>query len=153
MHTTTLSAPAKSSGPLAPWMALFAVSTVPLFALQFSASVTVQIVAVLSLAMVAFAHITDDKNFDATHLAIKLVAPCQFALMIWLSVVIGREIGGASFIATYTASIFCLFGIVVVDALACAALALLAGSRRSVSGLSLATLINAKYAGLVGAVK
>jgi hypothetical protein len=96
--------------------------------------------------------VADEKHFDTAHLAIKLIAPVQFALMIWLSVQIGHEIAGASFAGSYFASIASLFGIVVVDALASAAF-LLAGSCRAAPGVSLASLISAKYSGLLGEVK
>jgi hypothetical protein len=153
MHTTAISAPTKASSTLTPWMAMFALSILPLFTLQFSMAVSLQIVGALSLAMIALAHITDDNNFDGTRRLIKLISPVQFAFVIWLSVMLGREMGGASFAASYIASIGCLFGIVVIDALASLAALLVAGSCRSLSGLSLATLIGAKYAGLFGEVK
>jgi hypothetical protein len=154
MHTVkTIKAPAYTTGSAAPWMALFALSTVPLFALQLSFAATLQMVAFLSLAIVALAHFTDEKNFEVTHLAIKVIAPLQFALMIWLSVQMGQWIAGASFAASYAISIACLSGIVVVEGISSAALALIAGSCRAVTGLSLVTLISAKYAGLLGGVK
>jgi hypothetical protein len=156
MQTTkTINAPVISSGTAAPWMALFALSALPLFMLQLSIAATLQAAVALSLTMVAFAHfsVTDAKYFDVAHLVIKLVAPLHFALMIWLSVYVGREIGGVSFASSYIVSIICLFGIVTADAVASAALALVAGSCRSITGLSLATLISAKYAGLLGGVQ
>jgi hypothetical protein len=158
MHSTkTISTAqlATPSGSAAPWMALFALSAFPLFMLQLSLTATLQTVGLLSLAMVALAHLSvmSDKHFDSAHLAIKLIAPLQFAFVIWLSVYMGRELGGESFAASYAASIICLFGIVIVDALVSVALALIAGSCRSVPGLSLAALISAKYAGLLGGVK
>ncbi len=156
MNTTkAITAPTMTSNASTPWMALFVLATVPLFMLQPSIAVTLQTVALLSLAMVALAHmaVADHKHFDTAYLAIKLVAPLHFAMMIWLCVYIGREIGGASFAASYLASIACLFGIVAADAVASAALALVAGSCRSVTGLSLVTLISAKYAGLMGKVE
>ncbi len=156
MNTTkAITAPTITSNASTPWMALFVLATVPLFMLQPSIAVTLQTVALLSLAMVALAHmaVADNKHFDTANLAIKLVAPIHFVLMIWLSVYMGREIAGASFALSFAASILCLFGIVAVDAVASGALALIAGSCRSVTGLSLVTLISAKYAGLMGKVE
>jgi hypothetical protein len=57
--------------------------------------------------------------------------------------------GGESFAASYTTSIICLFGIVIIYAAAFAALALIAGSCRSVTGHSLAALIGEKNASLL----
>jgi hypothetical protein len=156
MHNIkTINATAMPTRTALPWMALFALSTLPLFALQLSIAATLQVACLLSLTMVALAHLSvaDEKHFDAAHLAIKLVAPLQFALMIWLSVQMSHEMAGASFAASYAISIACLSGIVVVEGVSSAALALIAGSCRSVTGLSLVTLISAKYAGLLGGVK
>jgi hypothetical protein len=156
MHNIkTINAIAMPTGTALPWMVLFALSTLPLFALQLSIASTLQLAGLLSLAMVALAHLSvaDEQHFDAAHLAIKLVAPLQFTLMIWLAVQLSHSIAGISFTASFFGSIICLSGIVVVDALASAALALIAGSCRSVTGLSLVTLISAKYAGLLGGVK
>jgi hypothetical protein len=156
MHTTKPMSNAQialTSGTTAPWMALFALSTLPLFAVQLSMAATLQIVVLLSGAMVALAHFADAKNYETAHFAIKLVAPLQFALMIWLSVTLGRDIGGASFAASYIASIVCLLFIILGDALASAALALVAGYYRAVAGAPMAMLISAKYAGLAGEMK
>jgi hypothetical protein len=156
MHTTkTLTAPAHKTGSSAPWLALFALACVPLFTLQLSSLATLQMVVLLSLTMLALSHwsVADEKHLETAEMAIKLIAPLQFALMIWLSVTMGRELSGASFSASYITSIVCLFGTVVVEGIAAAALALGAGSWRSMAGLSLVSLINAKYAGLFGAIK
>jgi hypothetical protein len=156
MHTTKPMSNAQialTSGTTAPWMALFALSTYPLFGVQLSIAATLQIVALLSVAMVALAHFADHKNYDAARFAIKLAAPVQFALIIWLSVTLGRDIGGASFASSYIASIVCLLFIVIGDAFVSAALALFAGHSRAVAGASMAVLISAKYAGLAGKMK
>lgn len=138
-----------------PGIAICAAATLPLFILQFSMTSTLQMAAFLSLAAVVLSHlaVSNEKNFDAAYLAIKLIAPLQFAFMLWLSVYLGREIAGASFATSYITSIACLIGITTIDFTISAVALLIVGANRSIKGVSLVTLISAKYAGLLGAIK
>jgi hypothetical protein len=143
------------SNASAPWMALFAAAALPLFLLQPSAITTLAMAAALSLCMMALAHVSarDSKSFDAAHLSIKLLAPIQFALMIWLAVYAGREVSGTSFALSCLAALASLAAIIIADALISAVAMLAAERGRGATGVSLASLISAKYAGLLGAIK
>lgn len=156
MQTTrTTSATPITFGTAMPGIAICAAATLPLFILQFSMTSTLQIVAFLSLAAAMLSHlaVSNEKSFDAAYLAIKLIAPLQFAFMLWLSVYLGREIAGTSFASSYITSIACLIGITTIDLIISAAALLVVGANRPVKGVSLVTLISAKYAGLLGAIK
>jgi hypothetical protein len=138
----------------APWMALFALAALPLFLLQPSAAATLAIAAALSLSMMVLAHLSvmDSKAFDGAHLAVKLIAPVQFALLIWLAVYAGHDVAGPSFALSCLAALASLAAITAADALACAALLLIAERGKGVAGVSLVSLISAKYAGLLGKI-
>ncbi len=149
--TVPMSMPSVASGP---WMSLFAVSALPLFLFQPSAFVTLSMAATASLAMIVFAHLSvmNEKLFDGMHLAVKLLAPVQFALLIWLAVYAGHELAGASFAASCLAAVLSLAVILAVDALASALLLLAAERGKQAMGVSLVSLISAKYAGLFGRI-
>jgi formate/nitrite transporter FocA (FNT family) len=135
-------------------MALFALTALPLFLLQPSAVATLTMAAALSLSMIAVAYLSvmDGKTFETAHLAVKLLAPVQFALMIWLAVYAGHELSDTSFALSCLAALGALAAIIAADALASAMLLLVADRGKGVTGVSLVSLISAKYAGLLGRI-
>jgi hypothetical protein len=149
--TAPLSISSIASGP---WITVFPMASAALLVLQPTALATMAMAASLSLAMMAFAllSVQDEKSFDAKSMAIKLLAPVQFAFLIWLSVYAGRELAGASFAVSCLAAFAALAAMVVADALASTMLLLTAERGHGSMGVPVASLISAKYAGLLGKI-
>ena len=147
----SISMPSLASGQL---VSLFAVSALPLFLFQPSAFVTLCMAATASVAMVAFAHLSvmNEKLFKSMHFVVKLVAPVQFALLIWLAVYAGHQLAGASFALSCLAAVASLGALLIADAALSAALLIAAERGRGATGVSLVSLISAKYAGLFGRI-
>ncbi len=143
--------PSVASGP---WMSLFAVAALPLFLFQPSAFVTLSMAGTASLATVVFAHMSvmNEKLFDSMHLAVKLLAPVQLALLIWLSVYAGHELAGASFAVSCLAAVASLAVFLAADAMISAILLLIAARGQRAMGVSIVSLISAKYSGLFGEI-
>ena len=136
------------------WMPVFAVSALPLFLFQPSAFVTLSMAATVSLTMMMFAHLSvlNDRLFDPMHTAVKFLAPVQFALLIWLAVHAGHQLAGSSYAASCLVAFIWLAFLLVADAVVSAVLLHAAGRGRGTAGVSLVSLISAKYAGLLGKI-
>ena len=138
------------------WMAVFPLVSAGLFAVQLSASATVCIAAALTAAVAGLAHASvsdaeNDGRFAMKQRMIGLIAPAQFALLIWLAVYAGRAMA-STLAGSSVAALFVFAGILALD-FAVSMIALLVAERREgVSGLSVASLISGKYAGLFGKI-
>lgn len=138
------------------WMAVFPAASLALFTLQPSFAITLVIVTGLAAAMAGIAHSSasdgeNDGRFEFKQRLIGFIAPAQIALLIWLAVFAGRcmasTMAGSSF-----AALGVFFGLVLADFLVSMAILLAAERREGVSGLSVASLISGKYAGLLGKI-
>jgi hypothetical protein len=138
------------------WMGVFPAASLALFTLQPSASSSLFIVAGLAMVVAGIAHSSasdggNDGRFESKQRLIGLIAPAQFALLIWLSVYAGRAM--ASTLAGSSVAALCVFaGLLALDFAVSMAALLVAERREGISGLSVASLISAKYAGLFGKI-
>ncbi len=136
------------------WLGAFPLVSAVLFATQMSASAAIWLSASFAVSMAAIAHASvkdadNDGRFEAKQRIISLLAPAQFALLMWLAVMAGHALG--STYATSSAIAFAAFAALVIIDLLAAALTLFVLEREDgISGLSLASLINGKYSGLLG---
>jgi hypothetical protein len=136
------------------WLGVFPAVSAFAIATQMSVAVAACLVASIAVTMAAVAHASikdadNDGKFAAKQRFIGLLAPAQFALLMWLSVLAGSAL--ASTFAISSALAFGVFGALVVADLALAAVTLFILERgEGVCGLSLASLINGKYSGLLG---
>lgn len=138
------------------WIAVFPLASVGLFALQLSASLTLCIAAGLAAAVAGLAHASvwdadNDGRFETKQRLIGLIAPAQFALLIWLSVYAGRAMA-STLAGSSVGALFVFAGLLALDFAVSMAALLVAERREGVSGLSVASLISSKYAGLFGKI-
>jgi hypothetical protein len=138
------------------WTAVFSIASVGLFASQLAPSATFCLAAGLTAAIAGFAHasVSDSENdgrFEMKQRLIGLMAPAQIALLIWLAVYAGRSVtstlAGSSF-----AALVVFAGLLLLDFAISIATLMVAERREGVSGLSVASLISGKYAGLLGRI-
>lgn len=136
------------------WLGVFPCVSALAIATQISAAATICLVATLAVMMAVIAHASisdadNDGKFEAKQRVIGLLAPAQFAFLMWLSV-----LGGGALATTFATSSVVAFGIfgglVLLDFAASAATLFLLERGEGVCGLSLASLINGKYSGLLG---
>ena len=145
-----------ASGAVKCWIAVFPLVSLCLFAVQPSASVTAVAAAACALALSGLAHASvkdagDNGRFAFKQLMMGLVAPAQIALLIWLSVYAGRSVA-VTLEGSSVAALFAFAGLLAAD-FAVSMAALVAAERRDgVCGLSVASLVSAKYAGLLGRI-
>lgn len=138
------------------WMAVFPLVSTTLFAFQPAASASVSLAVILSAAVTGLAHASvadadNDGRFDMKQRLMGLAAPAQFALMIWLAVYAGRAVA-STLAGSSIAALFVFAGLLALDFAASMAALLVAERREGVSGLSVASLISGKYAGLFGKI-
>jgi hypothetical protein len=139
------------------WVAVFALVTLALMILQPTAIVTGTFAVALMVAIALLAHnsiesFDDGVTFDAKQQLIAILAPAHFACLIWMAVHAGRLMMDTSLVTSSLAAFIALAVIIMVDAVVSASLLLAAERGHGVSGLSIAALINGKYAGLVGKI-
>jgi hypothetical protein len=136
------------------WLGVFPAVSALAIATQMSGAIAICLTATLAVTMASLAHASikdadNDGKFEAKQRVIGLIAPAQFALLIWLSVLAGGML--ASTFVTSSAVAFAVFGgLVVADFVAAVATLFLLERGEGVCGLSLASLINGKYSGLLG---
>ena len=136
------------------WFGVFPLASAALFATQLPAAAAICLTASLAVTMAAIAHISvkdadNDGRFDAKQQVIGLLAPAQFALLIWLAVMAGSALT-SSFAASCVVA-FAVFAVFfALEFLASAAALFLLERNEGISGLSLAGLISGKYSGLLG---
>jgi hypothetical protein len=136
------------------WLGAFPIISAVLFATQMSASAAICLSASFAVTMAAIAHASvkdadNDGKFEAKQRIISLLAPAQFALLMWIAVSAGHALG--STYVTSSAIAFAAFaGLVIADLLAAAVTLFVLEREDGISGLSLASLINGKYSGLLG---
>ena len=137
------------------WASIFALSALIVVTLQPSMALTLLVAGVLSLVMLASAHfsIAQEKFPNIFYQAISFIAPVQFAFLIWLAVYLGRDLTEGSFVLSSIAAFAALAAIIAVDAVLSIVVLMAAQNKNRTSGLSIASLINAKYAGLLGSIK
>jgi hypothetical protein len=138
------------------WMAVFPAASLALFTLQPSAASALLTVTGLAAVMAGIAHSSasdgeNDGKFEFKQRLIGLIAPAQIAFLIWLAVFAGRSMAstmaGSSF-----AALGVFAGLVLADFIASMAILLAAERRDGISGLSVASLVSGKYAGLLGKI-
>jgi ABC-type methionine transport system permease subunit len=139
------------------WIAVFALSSVTLLAFQPTAVVASAIAVSLMMTMAllvhnSVAHFDHAAAFDAKQQWVSLLAPVQFACLIWVAVHVGRVIVGTTLSTSSLAAFASLALIVLIDALLSAAVLLTVERGQGVSGVSVAALISSKYAGLLGKI-
>jgi hypothetical protein len=134
------------------WAFIFPVASVCLFLIQPSLLTSATFAVGLMALLAIFAHLSvnDANSFESKQLAIGLLSPIQFAIMMWAAVHMGREIAGASLITSSLAAMLVFAGALLVDGLLSGALLLAANT--GTLGTSVASLISAKYAGLLGKI-
>jgi hypothetical protein len=139
------------------WAALFAPGALTVLLLQPPAGLALMMVAMMSVAMAAGAYrsVYELNGWDGAQQRMRLMAPLQLALVVWLAVMIGRDVAGASFIASTLTAFVALGALMVFEGLASMGLLLAAehGRGKPTPGLSVASMIGAKYAGLFGSAK
>jgi hypothetical protein len=138
------------------WMAVFPLVSAGLFAAQLSASATFFAAAALTAGVAGLAHASvcdadNDGRFEMKQRMIRLIAPAQFALLIWLAVYAGRAMA-STLAGSSVAALFVFAALLALDFMVSMAALLIAERREGVSGLSLASLISGKYAGLLGKI-
>lgn len=138
------------------WMAVFPLASAALFAFQPAASASVCLAVILSAAVTGLAHASvadadNDGRFYMKQRMIGLIAPAQFALLIWIAVYAGRAMA-STLAGSSVAALFVFVGLLALDFAASMAALLVAERRQGVSGLSVASLISGKYAGLFGKI-
>ena len=151
----TPSAMVFASSAVMKWIAIFPLASLSLFLVQpsFMTSATFAVGLMALLALFAHVSVSDSDakdSFESKQLAISLLAPVQFAFLMWAAVHMGRDIAGASLAVSSLAALAVLSGALVVDGLL-SAIMLLATSKGT-AGTSVASLISAKYAGLLGQI-
>lgn len=136
------------------WISVFPLVSVAIFIAQPKAMTTLVLAVILSLTMAAIAHVSvrDENGFESKLAFVRILAPVQSALLIWLAVYLGRDMVGVSLLPTSLAAFVALGGILVIDALFSSAALLAAERGRGAMGTSIACLISEKYAGLLGRV-
>ena len=144
-----------ASSAVMKWISIFPAASLSLFLVQpsFMTSATFAIGLMALLALFAHLSVSDSDakdSFETKQLAISLLAPVQFAFMMWAAVHMGRDIAGASLAVSSLAALAVLSGALLVDGLL-SAIMLLATSKGT-EGTSVASLISAKYAGLLGQI-
>ena len=149
----TQSATGFASTSVMKWAAIFPAASLALFVVQpsFQTSSTFAVGLMALLALFAHMSVNDSDakdSFESKQLAISLLAPIQFAFMMWAAVHMGRELAGASLAKSSLAALAVLSGALLVDGLL-STIMLLATSKGT-AGTSVASLISAKYAGLLG---
>ena len=137
-------------------IAVFPLISAALFACQPPASVSACLAAVLAVGIAGLAHASiadadNDGRFEMKQSMIGLIAPAQFALLIWLAVYAGRAMA-STLAGSSVAALFVFSGLLALDFAVSMAALLVAERREGVSGLSVATLISGKYAGLLGKI-
>ena len=95
----------------------------------------------------------NQRQYKLGRVVMGLVAPVQFALMIWVSVYAGHMIAGEALIASTFAAFAVFAMLLLVDFVASVGVLLLAARGSAVCGLSAANLIAGKYAGLLGQIR
>jgi hypothetical protein len=143
--------------PVKTWTTGFTLATAALLAAQPTAIVTGAIALCLMfvMALVTLASVTnveDQASFDAKQLMVTVLAPVQFACLIWMAVQAGRMIAGVSLATSSLAALGALAIIVLIDAVLSIVFLLVAERGQGVSGVSVAALISSKYAGLLGKI-
>lgn len=136
------------------WMSVFPFASLALFATQPSAITTFALSLASSFAMAALAHasVHGEEAFDSKLSYVRVLAPVQSALLIWLAVYIGHDVAGTSLIASSLAAFAALGAFLVADALLSGATLFAAERGRGAMGTSIACLISEKYAGLFGKI-
>jgi hypothetical protein len=136
------------------WLGVFPAVSALAIATQMSGALALCLAASLSVTMAVTAHASikdadNDGKFEAKQHVIGLMAPALFALLMWLSVLAVGAL--ASTFVTSSAVAFAVFGgLVALDLVATACTLFLLERGEGVCGLSLASLINGKYSGLLG---
>lgn len=138
------------------WLAVFPVTTLGIWITQplFSVSAMMAIGFMAALAIVASVSVAgaDMRRFNVGQMVMGIVAPVQLALTIWVSVYVGHALAGESLIASTLAAFVVFAGLLIAD-FGLSVLALVVTGRNSAfSGVSEASLIAGKYAGLLGRV-
>ncbi len=139
------------------WTAVFALSSFTLMVLQPSAVIASALAVCLMMTMAMIVHTSvaqsdNDATFDAKQQWITLLAPAQFACLIWVAVHVGRMIVGTALATSSFVALAALALIVLIDALLSAVVLLSVERGQGVSGVSIAALISSKYAGLLGKI-
>jgi hypothetical protein len=151
----SLASPTELSTSVRTWLVGFAATSVLLFAAQPGPFFTAALALVLMFTMAFCAHqsVQSVNDFDMDQRLVGMVAPAQFACLICLAVQAGNFVSGASLIASSLAAFAAFALIIVIDALL-STLFLFATERKDgISGVSIAALISAKYAGLLGKIQ
>jgi hypothetical protein len=136
------------------WLVGFPLVSAGLFAAQLSGAAALCLSATVAVTMAAVAHASvldadNDGKFEAKQRIMSFLAPAQFALLMWLAVSAGGALG-STYMSSSAIAFAAFAGLVAADFVA-SAIALFAMERNEgVSGLSLASLINGKYSGLLG---
>jgi hypothetical protein len=152
--TPQSTAPAICANSTARLAALFAPGALAVLVVQPTAGMAFTMVGMMSVAMAAGAYrsVYETNGFAGAQQRMRMLAPLQLALVVWLAVMIGRDVAGASYLAS-TLTAFVAFGMIMLtEGLASIGLLLFAENARGkkVGGLAVASMIDAKYAGLIG---
>jgi hypothetical protein len=139
------------------WIALFPLASLTLFVTQPTQAYALSLAAMLGMALVIIAQlaVSGDESaapFEIKQMIMGLIAPIQFAMMIWAAVYAGRELAGASLLWSSLVAFVVFIGLIVADALASAAVLLISERKNGVSGLAITLLVSNKYAGLLGKI-
>ena len=134
------------------WALIFPAASICLFVVQPSLLTSATFAGGLMALLALFAHLSvnDANSFESKQLAIGLLSPIQFAIMMWAAVHMGRDIAGASLMVSSFAAMLVFAGALLVDCLLSGALLLAVNT--GTLGTSVASLISAKYAGLLGEI-
>jgi hypothetical protein len=138
------------------WMAVFPAVSVGLIAFQLSASATLCVALGLAAVVAGLAHASvsdagNDRRFEMKQRLIGLIAPAQFALLIWFSVYAGRAMA-STLAGSSIAALLVFAGLLALDFAVSMAALMVAERREGISGLSVASFISGKYAGLFGKI-
>jgi hypothetical protein len=138
------------------WLAVFPATAVGILLSQpaFGASAGIAAVMTVMAIGVAIASVTgaDMRRFNIGQMVMGIIAPVQFALMIWVSVYAGHMIAGDTLVVS-TLSAFVAFALLFVVDLAVSLAVLLMAARGSASGgASAASYLAGKYSGLLGRI-
>jgi hypothetical protein len=137
------------------WMAVFALTALALFAAQPTAIITGSMALCMMFTMVlivhgAVANFKELQSFELKQQMINIIAPVQFACLIWMAVQAGRMIAGTPLVTSSLAALAALALIILVDAILSLAFLFAAERGEGISGVSFAALISSKYTGLLG---
>jgi hypothetical protein len=134
------------------WALIFPAASICLFVVQPSLFTSATFAIGLMALLVLFAHLSvkDVNSFESKQLAINLLSPIQFAVIMWAAVHMGRDIAGESLVASSLAAMLVFMVVLLIDGLLSSALLLAANT--GTLGTSVASLISAKYAGLLGKI-